>query len=124
MKKENRKKGGLGEDIAESYLAKIGYKILYKNWSNKFGELDLVVSNNNSLIFVEVKLKVGDDFGSPEEMINRLKLAKIQKTSEMFLQNYSELSKKYDSYQIDAVCIVVDKDNVISRINHYENISF
>lgn len=118
MKQLNRIKGGEGEEIAVQFLRKKGYEILDQNNSTKWGELDLITSKNNILIFVEVKLKTTEEFGTPEEMIGKSKLAQIKRTAEMYLLNNPDMAKAYDRYQIDAVCIVKET----GRITHYENI--
>lgn len=124
MKQQNFSKGRTGEDIAADYLQNHNFKILHKNWKTKFGEIDIITAKNNLLIFIEVKLKVGEDFGTPEEMINSFKLSQVQNTAIAFLQQNPEIEKSYDGYRIDAVCIVLGQNNQILRINHYENLTF
>ncbi len=124
MKQQNFEKGRTGEDIAAEYLEKQNYKILQKNWKTKFGEIDIITSKNNLLVFVEVKLKVGEDFGTPEEMINNFKISQVQSTAIAYLQQNREIEKSYGGYRIDAVCIVLGQDNQVLRINHYENLTF
>jgi putative endonuclease len=121
LKHQNYKKGKRGEDIAESYLIKNNFQIIEKNFSNRFGEIDIIATKDNNLHFVEVKLKVGEDFGSPEEMINKRKLHQIKRISELFLLKNKSLAEKYPHLQIDAVCIVLDNIGEVSRLNHYEN---
>ncbi|MEK7550588.1 MAG: YraN family protein [Patescibacteria group bacterium] len=120
MKQLNRLVGKKGEEIATDFLRKKGYKILDQNNSTKWGELDLIVTKNNILIFVEVKLKTTEDFGTPEEMIGKNKLAQVRRTAEMYLLNNPDIANKFDRYQIDAVCIVEET----GRVTHYENITF
>lgn len=115
----NRLKGNQGEEMAESYLRERGYEIIEKNHRTKFGEIDLIVSKNDILVFVEVKFKQSEDFGTPEEMIGKNKLSQVKRTAEMYLLNNPDIAKKYDRYQIDAICIVEET----GRISHYENIS-
>lgn len=124
MKKFNREVGKKGEEIAEKFLRENGYLILDKNNSTKFGEIDLIVSKKNILIFVEVKLKQTEDFGTPEEMIGKNKISQVKRTAELYLLSNPQFSRMFDRYQIDAVCIVTTKQGEIERINHYENISF
>ncbi len=123
-KQFNRSLGKLGEDRASEYLIKNGYKILERNYLTRFGEIDLVVSKNNVLSFVEVKLKRGDDFGTPEEMIGENKLAQVERMANFYLMTKPEMQKKFDSFSVDAVCIVLNEDEEIERINLYENIGF
>lgn len=120
MKKQNYAKGKTGEEIAATFLSKHGFSIIEKNFSNRFGEIDLIATKDKWLIFVEVKLKVGEDFGSPEEMINKRKLAQIRRTAEIFLGKNYKLKKEFPQHRIDAVCIVLEKGGETKRISHYE----
>lgn len=123
MKQKNYEVGKLGEKLAENFLTKNGYQLIARNFHTRFGEIDLIVTKNKKLIFVEVKLKIGEDFGTPEEMITKHKLRQIEMTGQSFLMKYPEYEKFYESLQIDAVCIVLDENRNVIRINHYENIS-
>ncbi len=122
MKKFNWQSGQKGEVIAKNFLLKKGYRIVESNFHTRFGEIDLTASKNKKLIFIEVKLKIGLRFGSPEEMINRHKIRQIHQTAQAFLQTRPQIATKYPSYQIDAVCIVLNQDKTINRIKHYQNI--
>lgn len=119
MKQLNRIKGGEGEEIATQLLKDKGFEILDQNNSTKWGELDIIASKDGILIFVEVKLKTDEEFGTPEEMIGKNKLTQIKRTAEMYLLNNPDAEKQYDRYQIDAICIVQNT----GRVTHYENIS-
>lgn len=116
----NRLKGNVGEEMAAKFLREKGYQIIDQNNSTKFGELDIIASKNNILVFVEVKFKQTEDFGTPEEMIRKNKLMQVQRTAEMYLLNNKDIAKIYDRYQIDAICIVEET----GRTTHYENITF
>ncbi|HCR35548.1 hypothetical protein A2130_02640 [Candidatus Woesebacteria bacterium GWC2_33_12] len=125
MKQLNRLIGKQGEEMAAELLRNKGYQILDQNNSTKWGELDLIVTHSTSsgqaiLVFVEVKLKTTEDYGTPEEMIGKNKLAQVRKTAEMYLLNNPDIAEKFESYRIDAVCIV----EVTGRITHYENLTF
>ena len=123
MKRFNYKVGKKGEEMARNYLAKKGYQILESNFATRFGEIDLVCAKDEKLIFVEVKLKIGEVYGTPEEMIDVKKVAQVRKTAQRFLLKNSRLAAKYPVYQIDAVCIVLAKDGSSSRIDHYESLT-
>jgi len=124
MKQFNREVGKRGEEIAAKYLQDRDYKILEKNYSTKFGEIDLIAVKNNVLSFVEVKLKQSEDFGTPEEMIGRGKLARVQHMAEFYLLENPKIAKTCEIYSIDAVCIVSDGEGGVKRINLYGNIGF
>lgn len=116
MKTQNRETGRIGEDLAVEALEKKGYEILERNFSNKFGELDIIAKHNDVLIFVEVKTKIGEDFGMPEEMINPRKLYKIRNMAAIYLKG------KKVQCRIDVVAIVLGENNEVQRLTHYENV--
>lgn len=116
MKQYNRDTGNKGEGIAASYLRKKGYTILERNFKNKFGEIDIIAKDKDVLVFVEVKAKVGEMFGSPEEMISRGKLHRIRNMATMYLQGASVPCR------IDVVAIVLTNEYEVSRLTHYENV--
>lgn len=121
-KTKNYNKGKTGEEMALKFLIEKGFDLIEQNYENYLGEIDLIMTSNDTLVFVEVKLKVGDRFGIPEEMIGKNKLSKIKRIAESYLVINKEIRKQFEKYRIDAVCLVVDKNNNIERINHYENL--
>jgi len=124
MKQLNFQKGKLGETIAKDFLLKKGYKIISQNFQNRFGEIDLIAADGQVLVFVEVKSKIGQNFGSPEEMINQRKIQQIKNQALVFLQQNLQISAQYPQQRIDAVCIVLNEnDYSVKSINHYQNIT-
>lgn len=117
-KEFNLSTGKLGEKIAEDYLKKRGYKIIDRNFKTKYGEIDLVCLRGNKLIIIEVRTKIGENFGSPEDSLNKNKLRKIWLNA----RNYSAGKKWRGDVNIDAVCIVLNSDKIVERIAHYQNI--
>ena len=71
MKEFNLQTGKIGEDIAKKYLEEKGYKIIEQNCRTRYGEIDLVAKDGRDLIFVEVRTKRGENFGTPEESLNK-----------------------------------------------------
>lgn len=118
----NFKKGRRGEEIAASYLKNKGFKILEQNFRTRFGEIDLIASKNSVLHFIEVKLKVGDRFGSPEDMINRNKIMQVVKTAQAYML-INHISKTISRTQVDAVCVVLNDKKEVERLNYYENMT-
>lgn len=119
---QNYKKGKEGEEIAREFLMEKGFKLIESNYSNNLGEIDLIMSDKDWLVFVEVKLKVGDKYGSPEEMINKNKLLKVRRVAESFLVLESPRAKVFSKYRIDAVCIVLNEDKTVRRLKYYGNL--
>ena len=119
---KNYNKGKEGEEIARNYLINKGFNLIESNYSNNLGEIDLIMSDKDWLVFVEVKLKIGNRFGQPEEMINKNKLNQIKRVAELFLVSESQIAQKFVRYRVDAVCIELNEDITINRINYYDNI--
>lgn len=110
--------GQIGEGIAKKYLEEKGYKIIEQNYKTKYSEIDLVCEFGGELIIVEVRTKTGENFGSPEETINKRKLKKLYNNA----RAYAVWKKWKGHYRVDAVCIVLSYNNTVKRLNHYENI--
>lgn len=104
--------------MARKYLEKHGYKVIEQNYRTRYSELDLVARKGIWLVFVEVRTKVGEQFGSPEETLNKQKIQRLQRAS----LAYVAVHKYKGQYRIDAVCIVLQPNQHIERINHYTNI--
>ena len=81
MKELNLKTGQMGEEIAKKYLKKKWYKILEQNVKTKFGEIDLVTKYKKELEIVEVRTKIGDMYGSPEDSLTKKKLEKLKQNA-------------------------------------------
>ena len=110
--------GKLGENIAREYLKNKGYNIIEQNYRTKYAEIDLIAKKDNALVFIEVRTKTGEQFGTPEDTINRDKKRKLRMNSMAYIAR-----KKWKGlYQIDAVCIVLNPNQKLERLNHYENI--
>lgn len=111
MKEFNLQTGKIGENIAREYLKNKGYNIVGQNYRTKYAEIDLLAKKDKELILVEVRTKVGDNFGSPEESLTKKKLKKLWFNAQLV-----------KATRIDAVCIVLKPDQSVERVEHYENI--
>ncbi len=79
--------GRRGERLAERHLKAKGYRILERNYRLKLGELDLVARDGETVVFVEVKLRAGDAFGSPSEAVGSVKRRKLVRTAQAYIQD-------------------------------------
>lgn len=107
-----RKFGQIGEQIAEDLLKGNGYKILTKNFRSRFGEIDIIALDSDTLVFIEVKTRWSKKFGSPEEAVLPNKIRKIKRTAEYFSLLNPHLPKKL---RIDVVAIEMEEGLVKSR---------
>ncbi|HEX2932858.1 MAG TPA: YraN family protein [Candidatus Binatia bacterium] len=77
--------GKEGERVAEQYLKKKGYKLIERNYRCAGGELDLIVLDRRVVVFVEVKTRTGQGFGSPIEAVEFHKQRKMIQAAQYFL---------------------------------------
>jgi putative endonuclease len=69
--------GKSGEEVACRELRRLGYAILARRYRTRYGEIDIVARDGPAIVFVEVKARTSDRFGSPAESITLHKQARI-----------------------------------------------
>ncbi len=117
-KKQTGMIGKKGERLAEAFYIANGFKLLGRNYRTRYGEIDLIFSGNNSVVFVEVKGRRSLECGLPEEHVTRTKQKKIITTAAYFLQqnNMSDSNIRFDIYSI-----IWDKKYGVSKAYQIEN---
>lgn len=116
--KPHIKTGKVGESLAKEYLINKGYKILLTNYKNAIGEIDIIASINNIVVFVEVKTSSSLNFGRPKERINYYKVGKIKNVATLYLKQKGLLNKVLVRFD----CIEIIGDLQDYEIEHIENI--
>ncbi|MCM8791556.1 MAG: YraN family protein [Candidatus Omnitrophica bacterium] len=96
--------GKKGENWAEEFLKKHGYKIIEKNFYTPFGQIDIIALDNNILCFIEVKTRRSVYFGFPEEAVSFTKQRKIIKVASLYLKEKRILDTKVRFDVISIVC--------------------
>lgn len=114
--------GRKGEKIASEYLLKERYKVLCRNFREKWGELDIIaVAPDKTLVFVEVKtMKVSFDGLTPEDQMTQSKLRKFKRTASLYAGNHPELIDNKKGWRLDLIAVLVDGDRF--SLKHYENV--
>lgn len=107
-----------GESLARSHLERLGYRIHAHNWRSREGEIDLVAEDDGTLVFVEVKTRTGDRFGSPEESVTHAKQRHLRAAALAYLEAH-ELPDA--SWRIDVIAIDLDASGAPVRLDHYPN---
>lgn len=107
-----------GEAIAAKFLENLGFKILSKNFHSRFGEIDIIALEKKTIVFVEVKMRSSNYFGTPLEAITHSKIEKLKKTAYYYL-TLNNLSNS--DFRFDAIEIM--KTGEILDINHVKNIT-
>jgi len=113
-----RRFGDFGERVAASHLESKGYTILERNWATREGEIDIIASNRDTLIFVEVRSRRGGAMGKPEESITGRKAVHVRAAAAAYAQEHPEAP---DNQRIDAVVIELDAKGRVMRVEQIEN---
>lgn len=117
--KSNREKGKEGEQIAAAYLETKGYTILEFNYFFERAEVDLVAYDTEQeyIVFIEVKKRGSTKFGEPAEAITEQKKQNIYKAAEAWLYE-----RKMDGSPVRFdVISIVQKANEAPDIKHFEH---
>ena len=120
-KKFNKHKGDKGEDIASYFLIEKGYKVLERNFSRKYGELDIIATKGDTLVCIEVKTQsLSDSEVAPEDHFNRRKYEKVKRTFYQYIveNNMTEMTQR-----IDLIAIVFDNNTKKAKVKHYKNVN-
>ena len=117
---KNNLNGAWGEALAAAYLQRKKYQLLAAGYRCRFGEIDLIVSNRQYLVFVEVKLRKSDKFAQAKEFVDFRKQNRIKTTAAIYLdQNPTKLQPRFDVIEIYAP----DGMNAATlQINHLEDV--
>ncbi|MBI1974428.1 MAG: YraN family protein [Candidatus Zambryskibacteria bacterium] len=119
-KTEKRKIGDLGENIACSFLEKRSFEIIERNYSRKWGEIDIIARKSGVIRFIEVKSMVtrGTETYRPEDNMHLWKLKRLARAIQTYL-----LDRKLDcDWQLDLITVRLDEINRKARVEMMENI--
>lgn len=110
----NRKFGDTGEDLACRYLQKQGYEILERNKHySRFCEIDIIAKHKSTIVFVEVKTRKTNNFGTPLEAITTSKYANIKKGVQFYLAE-----NKVKNFRIDVIGITIKPEITIEHLKN------
>ncbi len=102
--------GKIGEDLAVQYIKKKGYKVIERNYRTPYGEIDIIAYDNDVLVFIEVKTRSQNRYGSPAEAITKIKAKHIYRSAEYYVLKH-HLEKA--SIRFDVIEIMKEKGNTI-----------
>ena len=109
--RHNKKLGAQGEKKAVKFLKRNKYKIIAKNFVSPYGEIDIIARKGDVLAFIEVKTRLSDIFGLPNEAVDERR-----KRRYIMGANYFLINKNID------LCVRFDIIEVFrGQINHIEN---
>jgi len=129
----SQKIGELGEDIACKFLMKHGFSVLERNYTKKWGEIDIIAEKRNKRYFIEVKSKSVSSFdfvsyqhngqanetNRPEENMHAWKMKRLRRVVETYL-----ISKRLGSidWQFDLIVVYLDIEKRLARVKVVDNI--
>ena len=101
MKTQKQLLGQQGEEIAVAHLLQKGYTILERNYRFGQAEIDIIATNHEQLIILEVKTRYTDKYGLPEVWVTEKKQLRIARATEAYLRkNKINLTVRYDIISI------------------------
>lgn len=111
-----RRVGAEYEEVACNYLKELGYTIIEKNYRNRIGEIDIVAKDNDFYVFVEVKYRKNNNFGTPFEAVDYRKQNRIRNVARGYL--YEKHISQYTMVRFDVVGITSENGTKIELLKN------
>lgn len=109
------KLGDFGEQVAHGYLLRQGYTLVARKWRCALGELDLIMRDGATLVFVEVRTRRGAA-GDAEASVGPAKRARLGALAYTYLEAHPLPAAA--PWRIDVVAVDVDRAGRVARVNH------
>ncbi len=110
---DRKELGKRGEDAAATYLGRVGFDILERNWRTRAGEVDIVAKEGATLVLVEVKTRRTIRAGTAEEAVSPTKQRRIGKLAAAYVQ---QMDAEPEDIRFDVVTIhVLAPDRALLR---------
>jgi len=97
--------GKWGEQCAVRYLRRRLYRVVATNYSNRCGEIDIIVRRGTMLAFVEVKTRRGTAYGCGVEAVNVRKQRQIIRTAQLYLQQHPDAAKFQPRFDVIGILL-------------------
>lgn len=110
--------GADGEEIAARYLSDRGLVVLNRNWRCREGELDIVATDGNTLVVVEVKTRSGVGYGRPAEAVTPRKLARMRRLAQLWL---AANRVRWVDVRFDVVAVLIGADGAV-EVEHFPGV--
>jgi putative endonuclease len=108
--------GRRGEELAAEHLERLGYRIVARNYRTRFGELDLVATDEDVLVFCEVKTRRA---GDPWQSLGEAKRRQVRSMGRAWLSEARDRPRTSE-LRFDAIGIVIDRRGALVRLEHLE----
>lgn len=114
-----RQIGNVGEDYIAQLLQRKGFRLLQRNFYIRGGEIDLILEKQGKLIFVEVKTRSGNEFGSAFDSITAKKKQHLRRAAELYMQMYEKFDREVEFW---AAAVHLDAGGRIAGYEIIDNI--
>jgi len=112
--------GRVGERLAVAHLERLGYRIVAHNHRTRFGELDIIASDDTWLVFVEVKARrVSGNAGSALEAISPHKQRQVRSMAAAWLAETTDRPRSRE-LRFDVIAVTVDRHGRLVALDHVE----
>jgi putative endonuclease len=98
-----RQAGAHWEKTAESFLTGQGLKLLQRNFSSRLGEIDLIMEDDKTIVFVEVRYRKSSHFGDGAESITLHKQNRISRTAAWYLVKNPHRAEQFCRFDIISI---------------------
>ena len=109
--------GALGEQLAAEHLERLGYEVVARNHRTRYGEIDLVVADADTLVVVEVKSRRGR--GNPWDNLDDRKRRQVRRMGIAYLTDVPDRPRRRD-VRFDAVGVTFDAAGRMVSLDHLE----
>jgi putative endonuclease len=114
-----RARGAVGEQAATEMLTRLGYEILARNFRTKYGELDIVAIDRSTLVFCEVRTRVGRNaIAYALESIGPAKRMQLRKMAREWFRLSAADAPITHGTRFDAVAVAITRDGRVLSIEH------
>ncbi len=96
-------RGKDAEERACRYLQARGLHLLQRNYRSKRGEIDLILQDKDSLVFVEVRYRKGPRYGSALESVNRHKQSRLIACAKHYMQTHPDISQQPCRFDVISI---------------------
>lgn len=114
-----RRLGSAGEQLAAEHLTRRGFRILERNYRNRWGELDIIACDGRVIVFCEVKCRIANSAGrDPLESVHLSKRAQVRRIAGRWLVEREH--PRVDDLRFDAIGVTLSPDGRLLRLDHLE----
>lgn len=112
----NHALGRYGEQVAVDHLRSVGMTVIDRNWTCRYGEIDIVAREGSTLVVCEVKTRTGSSHGSPLEAVTPRKAARLRRLAAHWLEVHDV---EPPALRIDVVSVLVPRRGgpVVERVS-------